>query len=141
MEVGLILIAVAWGIFVILSLIGRLCRDGRSRRDVFDFEIDDFTDYHVKDWFWSISKQFAYRTALVLSFCLYAVGVVVFVFSLNCLPADFGVVMRLFIAFFGGIVTGWILTVLANFFAMVIPIIVITIGLLPLMFFDWLRDK
>ena len=141
MKVGIIFIAVAWGIFFILSLIGRLCRDGRTRRELFDFEIDDLTDYHVKDWFWSKSKQFAYRTALAVSFCLYAVGVIVLVFSLNCLPDDFVVVAKLCIAFFGGIIAGWFLMVSANFFAMIIPVIIIAIALLPMMFFDWLRDR
>ena len=140
MKVGLILIVVAWVIFVILGFIGRFASDGWRRKDVFDFEIGDLLDYHLDYWFWNDTKEMIYRAALALSFCLYAAGVIVFTLNLGCL-ADFYVIMKLFVAFFGGVIAGWILIGLANFIVIGVPMLGISIAILPLMFWDWLRGK
>lgn len=137
MKTGLILIGSAFIIFVVLSLISRL-----HQEEPMEFEIDDLTDFHLKQWFWNDTGQLIYRIALVLSFGLFAAGVVVF--SLNCFP-EWGmtwymVFMRLFAAFFGVIVAGYVLSIIANAFAFGLPLIGILIVCAPLAFFDWLRS-
>ena len=140
MVTGIILIVVAWVIFVILGFIGRFASDGRHRKDVFDFEIGDLLDDHLTYWFWDDAKQIAYRAALALSFCLYAAGVIVFTLNLGCL-ADFYVIVKLLVAFLGGVIAGWILIGLANIIVIGVPMLGIAIAMLPLMFLDWLRGK
>lgn len=138
MKTGLILIGIAFIIFAVLSLISRLHQD-----EPLEFEIDDLTDFHLKQWFWNDIGQLIYRIALVLSFCLFAAGVVVF--FLNCFP-EWGmtwdkVCMRLFAAFIGGIVAGYILNIIANAIAFGVPLIGILIVCAPLALFDWLKGR
>lgn len=138
MKTGLILIGSSWIIFVVLSLISRL-----HQKDPLEFEIDNLTDFHLKQWFWSDIGQTIYRIALVLSFGLFVAGVIVF--SLNCFP-EWGmtwdkVFIRLFAAFIGGVITGYILNMIANAVAFGLPLIGILIIYAPLALFDFLRGR
>lgn len=136
MKTGLILIGSAFVLFFVLSFINII-----RRKDWFEFEPDYLSSLHTSVWFWGELKQFLFRTALALSFCLYAAGVIVF--ALNCFP-EWGmtwdkVCIRLFAAFIGGYIGGYILVVVANILSYGIPIIGITILYLIWKPIDWLR--
>ena len=142
MITGLFFIIVSWVIYLVLGFIGRFASDGQRRRDALDFKIDDLLDHHHSNyWFFDETKEMVYRAFLLLSFCLYVVGVIVFVFNLNCFPVDFNVIMKLFVAFLGGCAAGWTLIVLANLIVSGIPILGIIITVFPLMLWDWLHGR
>ena len=141
MITGIILMAAAWIIFTILSFISLFFRHGK--RDWYEFEIDDLSDLHVDQWFWNDIGQFIYRTALVVSFVLFAIGVIIF--SLNCCP-EWGmswvkVLLRLIAAFFGYIIVGRILSILGNAIAITIPLIGMIIVISPMMLVSWWRGR
>lgn len=138
MKTGLILIGIAMIIFFVLSLTSRL-----HKKDAIEFEITDLSDFHLKQWFWNDTGQLIYRIALVLSFCLFAAGMIVF--SLNCFP-EWGMTwdkvwIRLLVAFIGGIVAGYILSIIANALAFGLLLIGILVIYVPSAMFDWLSGR
>ena len=140
MITGLIMIGIAWIIFIILS---EICLFTNHKKEWIEFELDDISDLHIGKRFWNDTVQFIFRTVLAISFCLFAAGIVVF--SLNCFP-EWGltwdkVFLRLFAAFFGGIIAGWILKVLGNIIAVAIPFTGLTIWYLIAMPIEWLRGR
>ena len=137
MKTGLILISIAMIIFFVLSLVSRL------KKGPLDFEITDLSDFHLKQWFWNDTGQLIYRIALVLSFCLFAAGMIVF--SLNCFP-EWGMTwdkvwIRLLVALIGGIVVGYMLGIIANAIAFGLLLVGIVVGYVPSAIFDFLRGR